>query len=327
VLGLQASSGEFSATGEEAFIPVTDSTELGLFLVEDYHAGDWTFEGGLRMDWDERDPDTMTADKEDFSSLSLSASALWDVNSEWSMGLALSRAERAPAIEELYSNVEGSGPEDWVVHAATGAIELGNADLDTEVSTNADFSVSWLSGGHRATVTVFYNDFADYINLANTGLEADEVPVLAYEQQDAEFYGVEVDTRFSLGTLGGGEVGLEVFFDSISGELDDGSNIPRMPPMRIGGRLDWTTEQLQLWTRVVDADDQDDPGVNEEETEGYTRWDAGVDFNLPLGNNSLDLFFAVKNIGDEEIRLSTSFLRDLAPEAGRSIEGGIRYRF
>jgi iron complex outermembrane receptor protein len=35
----------------------------------------------------------------------------------------------------------------------------------------------------------------------------------------------------------------------------------------------------------------------------------------------------MRNLADEEIRLSTSFLRDVAPEAGRSVEAGLRYTF
>ena len=41
----------------------------------------------------------------------------------------------------------------------------------------------------------------------------------------------------------------------------------------------------------------------------------------------MTLFLALNNITDEEIRLSTSFLRDIAPEAGFSVEAGIRWLF
>jgi iron complex outermembrane receptor protein len=61
VLGLQWRDDEFSAIGEEAYVPETESTEIGLFLVEDFHRGDWTWEVGIRGDWVERDPDTPAA--------------------------------------------------------------------------------------------------------------------------------------------------------------------------------------------------------------------------------------------------------------------------
>ena len=46
-----------------------------------------------------------------------------------------------------------------------------------------------------------------------------------------------------------------------------------------------------------------------------------------VNQSNLMTFLKFKNITDEEIRLSTSFLRDVAPEAGRSVELGIRYSF
>ncbi|PLW83579.1 TonB-dependent receptor [Kineobactrum sediminis] len=326
-LGLQASVGEFSALGEEAFIPVTDSRNLGLFLIEDYRTDNWIFEAGLRVDRDERDPEAATSGKRDFNSLSLSGSAIWNISDTWQTRLYVARSERAPSIEELFSNVDGTGPEDWIEHAATAAIELGNTDLDTEVSRNIDLSLHWHTDKHDFEVTVFYNDFADYINLMNTGIEVDELPVLAYNQEDARFYGVEVNSDFTLATIAGGQVRLNVFGDSVRGELDNGDDVPRLPPRRIGGRLSWSGDALDLWTRVVDAGKQDRVGANEEPTEGYTRWDAGADYRLSVGGNELSLFLALRNLGDEEIRLSTSFLRDVAPEAGRSVEAGLRYYF
>jgi iron complex outermembrane receptor protein len=327
VFGLQAVESEFSAFGEEAFIPVTDSSELGLFLLEDYHSGDWTFEAGLRYDNDERDPDTVVASSESYNSFSASGSVLWNVNDSWRLGAAVSRAERAPTTEELFSNVEATAEEELVEHAATGIIEIGRSDLDTEVSKNIDFSMDWQGSGHYVSVTVFYNEFQDYIGLLATGEEVDGVDVYVYDQQDAEFYGVEVESDFSLTQLAGGEMRLQLFGDSIRGEFDDGSDLPRMPPMRIGGRLSWLGDRMELWGSVVDADDQDRPGENEESTEGYTRWDMGADYRLSLASGDLVLFAKLNNISDEEIRLSTSFLRDVAPEAGRSLEAGIRFTF
>lgn len=326
VLGLQAKSREFSALGEEAFIPVTDSRDIGLFLLEDYHYGAVTFEGGLRLDRDERDP-AGVAQSRDFNSVSASVSGLWDVSDQWQLGLSLSRAERAPAIEELYSNVENSGPGDWIAHAATSAIEIGNPDLDTEVSNNADLSLRWDSGAHFVTVTFFYNDFSDYIDLQNSGLEVDEMPVMVYGQQDATFRGIEVDSSFTLASVADGDLVLRVFGDATRGELANGDDVPRLPPMRAGSRLGWDNGALEVWGQVLEAAEQDRPGVNEEVTDGYTRWDAGVDYRLGIGDGQLTVFAALNNLTDEEIRLSTSFLRDVAPEAGRSVEAGLRYNF
>ena len=327
VFGLQASAGDFSAIGEEAYIPATDFTQVGVFMVEDYHAGNWLFELGLRYDWDEREPQRGVASTEDFGAFSGSVSALWDMSASWQLGLALSHSERAPAIEELYSNAGNSGPDTWVEHAATAAIELGNPDLDTEVSNNADLSLRWTGGNSWAHLTLFYNDFSDYINLVNTGLDVDEIAVLAYAQDDAEFYGFEFDSEFGLARFGGGELRAGLWGDYVRGELDSGDDVPRLPPLRIGARINWISDRWEVWTRVLEADEQDRPGANEETTDGYTRWDAGADYRLGLGESQMTVFLALNNLTDEEIRLSTSFLRDVAPEAGRSVEVGLRWLF
>ena len=52
------------------------------------------------------------------------------------------------------------------------------------------------------------------------------------------------------------------------------------------------------------------------------KWDAGADYRLPVAGSEVTLFLALNNITDEEIRLSTSFLRDVAPEAGFLGRGG-----
>ncbi len=329
VLGVQWRMDEFEAIGDEAYVPETDSTEWGLFYIQDFHAGDWTFEVGGRYDYVERDPEALTSDEQDFDSFSLSGAAIYTFNPSWSLGIALSRAERAPSTEELFSNVDNSAADDnLVTHAATGVIEIGDPNLDTEVSLNADISLNWQGNGSWAEVTLFYNTFEDYIFLLNTGTEFEETPVYAYEQDDAEFYGLELESSFRLAELAGGEVALGIFGDMITGEFDDAGDVPRLPPMRIGGELSWRSNALGAYVRVLNADDQDDPGDFETETDGYTRWDAGIDYRMQLmGESEMLAFVKWKNISDEEIRLSTSFLRNFAPQPGESIEAGIRFTF
>lgn len=326
VIGFQASDGEFSAIGEEAFIPITDQREFGVFFVEDYHVHDrLLFEFGARIDSADRDPGA-AGENQDFTAFSASASALRELNDEWTLGVALARAERAPTIEELFSNL-GNDFDSLVIHAATGAYEVGNTDLDTEVSNNVDVSLRWKGEKHFASVQVYYNDFTDYINLVNTGIEIDEDPVREFVQEDAEFYGIEFDSRWALGEFAGGALRADVFGDFTYGELSNGDDVPRMPPRRLGARLAWDSASWSLWMRVLDAAEQDRAGMNETDTDGFTRWDAGAEYLADWGGQTLKLFLNVNNLTDEEIRLSTSFLRNVAPEAGFGVEAGIRLQF
>jgi len=328
VVGLQVRADEFEATGAEGYVPKTNSSEIGLFLIEDFHRDAWTYEAGLRFDLVERDPDTQSTDKEDFSSVSVSGSALWQFSDSWQAGISLSRSARAPATEELFANIEAMDSEELVTHPATGVIEVGDAGLDEEVSLNVDLALQWHSGRSWAEVSLFYNRFDDYIFLLNSGEDVDEVPVYLYQQEDAEFVGLELESNFHLTDFGNGALFLGVRGDMISGQFDNSGDVPRLPPLRIGGKLSWTGETFSTWVSVLNASDQQDSGNFETETNGYTRWDMGADYRFSMADDrELLVFMKWKNIGDEDIRLSTSFLRNYAPESGESIEAGIRFTF
>jgi len=325
-IGFQLAEYELEAVGEESYLPKTQTSNWGLFIVEDFTRGDWTYELGARIDDSEVEVDGAN-ESESFTSISWSTSALWQANEAWNIGLSFSSSERAPMAEELYSNF-GNMADDFVEHVATGAIEVGDGDLDNEQANNLDLSFNYSHGVVNASVTVFYNDFSDYIYLANTGEEQDETPILEYRQEDATFHGVEFEVDVGLGSVAGGNLSLGFFGDWIDGELDDAGDVSRLPPQKLGSRLSFDMGKLSSYISVVDASDQDKPGANEEETEGYTRWDAGISYSFIVqSDNELLTFVKLKNISDEEIRNSSSFLREVAPEAGRSLEAGVRFIF
>jgi iron complex outermembrane receptor protein len=55
--------------------------------------------------------------------------------------------------------------------------------------------------------------------------------------------------------------------------------------------------------------------------------DAAAEYRSGFNGQNLTLFMSLKNIADEDIRLSTSFFRDEAPEAGFGVEAGLRVSF
>lgn len=327
VWGVQLSDSDFSAKGEESFIPRSQTRSAGLFGVEDYHWGDWIFELGGRLDRERVDPDHLEAERQEFTSVSGSASALWDVTEHWALGAALSRSERAPTVEELFSN-HGNTGDARVAHAASQAVEVGDADLDTEVSRNLDLSVRWHQSGWEAHLTAFYNDFSDFIYLANSGEELDELPVLVYRQQDARFHGLEYELGLPAWHVAGvGTLQMSLYGDVIRGRLNRDGDVPRLPPRRIGFRTDWALNGWSAYVDVLKASAQRRSGELETDTDGYTRVDAGVQYALRVAETDATLFLRGRNLGDREIRNATSFLRNFAPEPGRTIEAGVRWVF
>lgn len=324
VVGLQFNNSEFSAEGEEAYVVPTDIEQFGVFILEDIALGDLTLEAGLRYDRDEFDPALGRGPDTGFDAINASLGAIWAPGGgNWSLSSSITSAERAPDVAELYANA-GNSPDEWVEHAATGAIELGNTELDTEQSLNVDVGFNWRHEGHRLSASVFVHDFSNYINLATIG-EVGETPVRAYEEDEAFFYGAEIDAEWRLMALESGELTLQTGADFVRGELDAGGDVPRLPPARLILGLGQYTDDFDLYTRVVFAAEQDRPGINEEATDSYTRWDIGLDWRLPAAGSDITLHAGVRNILDEEIRLSTSFLREEAPEPGRSLQVGVRW--
>ncbi len=330
-IGLQASQSSFAAVGEESFIPETDTRSLGLFALEDYHGDGWILETGLRVDWDSIDPANSGLRSQSFTSTSGSLALILPLGENWRLGTALSQSRRAPVTEELFSNA-GNADTELVEHGATGVIEVGDTELDQEVSNNLDVTLSWEYGVAEGFITAFYNDFRDYIFLEDTEqTNTDGVEIFAYRQRDARFSGVEFEANVQLTGDRDNGVRVALFGDAIDGELKgsdlESNNVPRLPPYRLGIGLGYARGGFDAELRTVHAAEQDDPGAHESVTDSYQRFDASASYRWSAGALEYLLFARGKNLGDEDIRNSSSLLRDVAPEPGRSLEVGLRLQY
>jgi iron complex outermembrane receptor protein len=66
---------------------------------------------------------------------------------------------------------------------------------------------------------------------------------------------------------------------------------------------------------------------DETKTEGYNWFNANLAYNWSLGGTDLQVFLDGSNLGNEEARVATSYLKDFAPLPGRTFEAGIRIYF
>ena len=103
--------------------------------------------------------------------------------------------------------------------------------------------------------------------------------------------------------------------------------MPRIPPQRwrLGAIADWNGLEAELsWRRV---DDQDDIGEGELPTEGFDDLRLHLGYTLDAWGSPVQLFISGRNLTDDEQRYHTSFIKDLAPQPGRTIEAGLQMRF
>lgn len=340
-LGAQWSDNDFSAIGEEAFVPPSTTDTVGLFWVESAAFGDWQFDFGLR--WEDTTVDSVLishehdedhgeedhdeeheegapeAARRSFSPFSASLGAIWHVNERSHLAFNISRAERAPSAAELFSN----GP-----HIATQTFELGDPDLSKESNTHYEASWRLHEGQLTGSVTVYVDDFDGFIYQANTGEEEDGFPVRVWSQQDAKFTGGEIELRWDLGRNATGHWQLFGFYDRVRAELNDGSNVPRIPPQRIGLGMDWDRGPWAGNLTWINADAHNRTADFETPTPGYDLLNADLSFYLPISDAfDLEFFLQGRNLLDEDIRNSTSFLKDQAPQIGRNFVFGVRSTF
>jgi len=317
-IGLQVEDRQFAAIGEEAFIPKSDIQNTGLFWVGETSHGDWSYELGLRLDRQTIDPESSLSSRGseiDHNTQSFSLSSLWQMTDEQSISLGFTRAQRAPSVEELLSN----GP-----HHASESFDIGDESLDEETSHNFEVGYQY-QGPVKLNINLFYNTIDDFIFKRNTGVEdpIEELTIFQFEQEDATFRGAEVSVDVPLTD----NWEIELFSDYVRAKLDKNGDVPRIPPLSYGIALNYQLKQWNAGLRLTEAEEQNRASDFEEDTDGYTRLDGHVHYHLDTANGNWLIFLKANNLLDQEIRNSTSFLREIAPEPAQSLELGIRMSF
>ena len=312
-VGVQALSRDFAAIGEEAYVPSVEITEAGLFALQRLDRDAWGLEGGLRFD--RRTLETAGGDM-DFDNVSASLGAFVRPAEGWFLGASLSRTGRAPTEAELFA--DGA-------HIATRAYERGDASLDSEVSYALDATLHYEDTRWDLDLHGFAVQYDGFIDLRPTGIEdpETELPINAYRQTDAEFYGAEAEVSYRLWTYGESSFTLEGAADYVHGDTDLGPPA-RIPPWSATGRAifdrGWWTGTLEL--RQVG--EQDRVAEGELPTDSYRMINASLVFRPTDG---FKVFVEGRNLNDTEAREHASFLKDLAPLPGRSLRMGIGYTF
>ncbi|MEM1404529.1 MAG: TonB-dependent receptor [Pseudomonadota bacterium] len=315
VFGVQMSNREFSAIGEEAFVQPVDTSTIGLFYVGRKTIGEVNIEAGARYENVDHDPSEGASRSFDVGAISLGLSR--DLTDNWSLSAQGDVSSRAPVAEELYSN----GP-----HLATQTFEIGDDTLDEEVALNLSADLGYQSERLTFMLSAFATEFTDFIYEFNTGLEEDELPVLQWSQQDATFTGLEGDLTWQAAAWENGGFYLHGGFDTVRARFDGGDNrnIPRISPTRwrVGASADFNGLYAELTYRVTE--DQDDVAFGELPTEGFEDLRLRLSYSVPVGSSQVEFFLSGRNLTDDEQRLHTSFIKDVAPLPGRTIEGGIQ---
>lgn len=349
-IGFQAARSDFAAEGEEVVTPPTLTTSQAIFVLESWQIDPTlTLEFGARYEQQRIrlgavDPllpaypgyAATTGGARTDRGVSLSTGAVYYPAKDYSLGLTVAWSQRLPTAQELYSN----GP-----HAGTGAYEIGTATLGRETSLGLDLILRKRTGAVTGSIGGFVNRFGDFIfERAVDDVYFDEttgellplpaptgattLPVYQFTARDAVFYGGEAEVIFHLIETAAEHLHLDLTADYVHAQqTTDDQPLPRIPPLRFGATLRYERGAWSLGAGAQHVFQQDRVAPGESQTASYTLLNADLCYHFVLARTECEFFLHGANLGNQDARLSTSFLKEIAPLPGRNVSAGVRLRF
>ena len=317
-------------SGEEKYLPRSTNKELGLFTLQSLVLGNVRLEAGARVESAhlEADADDQIAENggpigaapisRTFTPVSGSVGANYEFLPGWRAGLSVSHSERAPAIDELFSN----GP-----HGGSESFNIGEPGLQKEASNAIELSLHRTSGPFHVQGSLYYSRFSNFIFQAPTGEVRDDLPVYAYREGKADYYGFELQADAKLGNVLGIDWGGELVTDGVRAKIRNFGPAPLIPPLRVIGAMTGSRGQVDGRIEVEHDFAHDSTAPIETETPAFTLVNASLDWHPFAANPELTLSLQGNNLFDVDARRSTSILKDYAPLAGRDIRLSARIAF
>ena len=130
-----------------------------------------------------------------------------------------------------------------------------------------------------------------------------------------------------------GQFGVEGQYDIVRATFDDGTNVPRIPPQRLGGGVYYRDANWLARVNLLHAFAQNDIGGIETSTPGYNRLKAELSYTTKLaktdwwGAQEVRVGIVGDNLLNEDIRNAVSYTKDevLLPGLGVRLFANIKY--
>ncbi len=308
-----------SKAGEVPFMKPVESQMIsfGYFIGQEFGALDLDY--GLRLDQVSRDG-TFNTTVHDISKTDFSTALTlgWNLDNNLDLSLGFSSVARAPSDLELFMNGK---------HLVAARVEIGDVNLESERSNNIDFSLGYENDGYFLNASVYSNAVDDYIYLKDSGNKQDNLPIVNFTQADADFNGYEIEVGKSF-AVNNGELQISYGRDEVVGTFSSGGNVPRITPIKNIYSFSYAQENILYDLKIKDVQREDDLGLNETATEGYTMVGFDITRNISIGNDE-ELVLSVfgSNLLDEKARSHTSYAKGPVPMAGRNFGVKLNFNF
>lgn len=309
-IGAQYFHRDMEAIGAEAFVPPNKTEQYALFALQEVETGPVTIEFAGRFEHGTAKASGVSLSRS-FDAVSGAIGAWHETEGGMRFGLNASRTARIPTAEELFAN----GP-----HVATQQFEIGDPDLDLETALGLEGYVRGRVAGVDLSLTGYASWFDDYVYLAATPDEEDGLPIYVQQQQDADYYGFEAEADIPLGRAGGFAISTELQGSYTRATLADGTAVPRIPPLALGGALVGESDRLDARIGIEWNAAQKRVADYETETGSFAMVDASLAWKPMRGSENFTVIAAVENLFDAEGRRHASFTKDFVPLAGRNFK-------
>lgn len=324
-LGGEYQHRDFSALGDGAdYLQPATSRNLAAYVFAEVKLSERVHvEGSARV---ERvrvtgTPASGTFTRREYTPLSGALGLLFEPTDGIKLGLTASTTARAPALTESFARGGHDGPQTF---------ETGDPDLIPERARAIELSLRVSQGPFEFDGSVYSTSFDNYIygDLTGRSCEDDGTCVAGpglplrevfYRQQGAHFRGVEAEARLDLIKTGTALLRARLMGDYTRATLDDGSNVPRIAPWRIGGGLDYTSSRFDLGASYTRYARQDRFGQFDTPTDGYDALSLHIAWRPFAQHPGIELGVVGQNLTNAVQRQATSFNKDLVVAPGRSI--------
>lgn len=153
-----------------------------------------------------------------------------------------------------------------------------------------------------------------------------------FQQRNANFYGAELAAQYDVAPIWNGVWGVDAQYDFVRARFEDGENVPRIPPHRLGGGVYYHDANWMARAGLLHAFAQDEFGINEIATPRYTLVSAELSYTTRVtapGGTASEVSIGVKgeNLADQEVLDHTSFKRReevLQPGASVRMFGSVK---
>ncbi|MBN8986783.1 MAG: TonB-dependent receptor [Rhizobiales bacterium] len=266
------------------------------------------------------------AAKLDYLPKSISFGILKDLPSALVASLTLQRIERAPRALELFAQ----GPD-----GSEKTFKIGNANLGIETAQTAEIGLKRTDGDFRFAASAYYTSYDKFIfsratgifcqeTFASCGAGTDYIQV-NYDQRDATFRGGELAWQWDVAPLASGTFGVDGQYDVVRATFTDGSNVPRIPPMRLGGGVYWRNDGWFLRAGWLHAFAQNDIPQFDTPTAGYDLVKVQVEHrkfwkDSPWGAVEVATGLVGDNLLNADVRNAVQFHKDEILQPGRGFK-------